>query len=175
MDRVFEIASHFALTIRQADEAGWTALAVECTPCGTTTHISLKRLIQSSRLGFFQEVVDRMRCHVCGSEPSAAYVVREVKRPDPLKGLSHRVEMWSDGGVRFYETRAACASVVTAHAAFDAELEQNPRVTLLLRQGTYVIRSTLKDPDPPGNVVPIAVKPSEAEARPKVAFRRKVG
>jgi hypothetical protein len=113
-----------------------------------------------------------MRCHMCKAEPSAAYMVREVKRADPMKGLSHRVELWSDGAVRFYETRAACSSVVTAHAAFDAEHEAAPRNTLMLRQGTYVIRSTLSDP-PPGNVVPIV--PREVHEAPSEVRRRKRG
>lgn len=175
MEKLFEIASHFGLSIRQAEAAGWTALAVECAPCGTTTHIALWRLVQTSRFGFFQEVVDRMRCHICGCEPSGAYVVREVKRPDPMKGLSHHVEEWSDNGVHFHQTRAACASVVTAHAAFDAELEQNPSVTLLLRQGAYVIRSTIPDP-PPNNVRPLDLKSIDYTVKaPGAAMKRRAG
>lgn len=175
MDKVFEIASHFALSVRQAEVAGWTALAVECAPCGTTTHIALWRLIKTSRYGFFQEVVDRMRCHICGSEPSAAYLIREVRRPDPLKNLSHHVEEWSAGGVRFHQIRAACSSVVTAHAAFDSELEQTPRMTLLLRQGAYVIRSTIPDP-PPNNVRPLDLKPvKETVHEPHRVDQRRVG
>lgn len=173
MDRTFEIGTHFGLTIRQAEEAGWTALAVECAPCGTTTHIGIWRLRQTSKYGFFQEVVVRMRCHNCGAEPSGAYMVREVKRPDALKGLSHRVEEWSAGGVRFQQMRAACSSVVTAHAAFDAELEQTPRMTLLLRQGAYVIRSTIPDP-PPDNVCPLNLSSIEqTEHAPRLVRQRR--
>ncbi len=96
-----------------------------------------------------------MHCHACGAAPSASYLVREVKKPDPLKSLTYRVEEWSDGAVRPHQILAACHSVTVAHAAFDVDHKETPHRTLLLRQGTYVIRSTLRDP-PPTNVLPMA-------------------
>lgn len=175
MDKIFEIASYHSMSIRQAAAAEWTALAIECAPCGTTTHISLHRLIRRSRYGFFEEIVTRMRCHECGGEPSAAYIVREVRRRDPLKDMSHHVEEWSSSGAQFYETLAACQSVSAAHAAYDVELEAKPSRTLLLRQGAHVIRSNIPDPNPPGNVVPLDTSSLRPEIVRLLAWKKRAG
>ncbi|WP_288198869.1 hypothetical protein [uncultured Pleomorphomonas sp.] len=166
MDRTFEIATHFGLSIREAEAAGWSALAVECAPCGTTTHISLWRLMKSARVGFFQEVVDRMRCHACGAEPSGAYMVREVKRPDPLKRLNFRIEEWSLGGEKPVELIAATLNAFVANAAYDAILPERPNRPIGLRERARLLRSTFNTDPPPSNIVPMAAARPEEESVP---------
>lgn len=149
MHRTFLVATHFGLSVRQAKAAGWTALAVECAPCGTTTHIGLDRLIQSSKFGFFQEIVDRMRCHICGAAPSAACMVQEVKRVDPLKPLLYRIEEWSPSGLELVELIGATVNCNVANAAYDATLPERPNRHITLREGARLMRSTFNTEPPP--------------------------
>lgn len=172
MDRIFEIATYLGLSIPEAEAAGWTALAVECAPCGSTTHLSLWRLRKSAKVGFFDEVVGRMRCHACGAEPTTAYLVREVKRPDPYKSLKFRVDEWTDGGNNLEQLLVLTSSLYAGRAAFDELVQRKPGLPLTLRQGIHIIRSTIEQP-PPTNVTRLDLKSIETTVPSPPAWQRK--
>lgn len=174
MERILEIATYVGLSIPQADAAGWTALAVECAPCGSTTHLSLWHLRKFARVGFLEEVVGRMRCRACGGEPTTAYLVREVKRPDSFKGMNVTVDEWTEGGNHWVQMLAMTRSVLIGAAAFEEVARRQPGLPVTLRQGIHLIRSTIKEP-PPTNVTRLDVKSVETTVPLPAAWHRKTG
>jgi hypothetical protein len=171
MERTFELTSYFGFSIVQAETAGWQSLAVECASCATTTYLQLDRLKRSTRFGFFEEIVPRLRCHACGISPANAYLVRPVEKVDPMKELVFRVEEWSSGGRSLSQLMAATMHANIGRAGFDEAVKARPGRVVILRQGARVICSTINEP-PPNNVRPLEIRKAVEVTR---VLRRQVG
>lgn len=173
MERIFEIASGIGMSLRDAQAAGWEALAVECAPCGLTSYISIWALMKMTRLGFVEEVAGRMHCRFCRASPSAFYLVRPTVREDPFKHMVFHVEEWLEGGRKPVQLISASMNVVIAHSAFDEALNQYPRRPLVLREKAYVIRTNFDFDPPPSNVVPMEPRQDADAAAPALKRRRR--
>lgn len=172
MERTFELTPYFGLSIVQAETAGWRSLAIECATCATTTYLALDRLKRSTRFGFFEEIVPRLKCHACGISPANAYLVRPVEKVDPLKELVFRVEEWSSGGRSLNQLMAATMHANIGRVGFEEAVKARPGRVVILRQGARVLCSTLTDPTPP-NVIPLEIR--KAQERMPDLRRRQSG
>lgn len=147
-------SSVLEVTFKAALLASWTRLELACEACGVAVRFDLQRFRDRTKHRVVSEFVTRARCRFCGGQPATAFLVRKALRADPLKELTFHVEEWSEDGQTLQGLLSACHSATVGRATFEVTAKERPRQVITLRKGTWLIATTLPDPQP-DNVSPI--------------------